>query len=211
MGVMTGKALNVMLGVNQLRAIAIQAPTSMNIGKRDLVHGIHQISGTADAEFVAATSSLRIFGSTDGAGLFLPWLSGQRDMTSGASYDLGSVTPPIASTDKISWVVTGPFSGCHAYTFESTGGYSFAHFTTAAASETICRSIPEQVVGVKAQLPGGTGTVKENIHVTPVGMSFGWVFWMRTDSGWQRRIIRTSQPNQGLANIQKVESAVAIS
>jgi hypothetical protein len=66
------------------------------------------------------------------------------------------------------------------------------------------------VAGVKAQLPGSTGTVKDSIHVTPVGMSFGWVFWMRTGSGWERRIIRTSLAHQGFANIISVESAVPI-
>ena len=92
---------------------------------------VTQQAHRVDAAWDNAQKRLTISLSGAGPGYWIPYLgNGSKIQVGMAQTDkrgLGAYTPVIAAGGAISWVITGPFSGCSSAAFAPAGGKVFAH------------------------------------------------------------------------------------
>jgi hypothetical protein len=147
----------------------------------------HRIDATWDATHKRLTLNT----NAAGEGYWIPYLGNGAGALAGmaqtALRGLGAYTPAVAAGGGISWVVTGPFSGCHHASFTAGGNKVFAHVITPAdgyTSDTVANQLTNIAAQVGAAVPGAgqTGQVVN-------GAGEGFVFWMRVAGSWYRRIV----------------------
>ena len=189
---LTSAALSAALGLVKtfsLPTASFRTPATVGVG--NFKQGVKQTDFLADGE-ITAVNTLSIYPDSSGqGGLFLPWLTHQETSPGSVttSYtDLGSFTRPIARTSALSWVVTGPFTGCHAAVYSSGQGLTFCHLVTGKKDQFPEPSI--QGTGIAAAVGGGTQISSTPLSPSPnLGDAQGYCFWMRLGTGWQQRTI----------------------
>ena len=170
--------IKMLLGTGKL-----EAPVGLDRSKvadNNVVEHINMIDAASDANG-GVTLSL----SSTGSGYWIPYLGNGIDVSTADTVPrgLGTFTPPIPSGSGISWVATGPFSGCRAVVFKPSAGLVFAHVIT-PASGTECASVRDQVKSISSKLgclDPGDGIVPE--YTTGAG----YAFWLRIQGQWYYR------------------------
>lgn len=140
------------------------------------------------ATWTAGTGSLAITIDNTGEGYWIPYLGNGANLVqeNDQQKGLGTFTPAIPAGSAISWVATGPFSGCHAVAFNPGAGPVFAHVITPAPNYP-CDTVPVQVTNISTSLgcPNpGAGFVPEYT------VGAGFVFWTRIQGQWWVREVQ---------------------
>ncbi len=144
-----------------------------------------------DAAWDAVNRRLTLSISAVGEGYWIPYIGNGAANLAGvaqtAGRGLGTYTPVIAAGGPISWVVTGPFSGCSSASFTAPAGKVFAHLISPAEGYT-ADTLANQEANIAAQInpaapPAG--------HVQQVvsGNGEGYVFWTYFGGSWYRRVV----------------------
>jgi hypothetical protein len=197
---MTGAEINSKLergvlgrgAIRQLRGefYQLQAPSDSTFSQGVVDSVTRQATGI-DAAWDAKDNALTLRISFGGPGLWIPYLgNGVKSKLVGVAqtlnHGLGTYTPPLVSGGAISWVVTGPFSGCTAATFSPTGAKVFAHIITPGGGRT-CDAVPNQIANIATQV--NAPEPKDHALFTPNGPGVGYVFWTYLSGGWYRRVL----------------------
>jgi hypothetical protein len=144
-----------------------------------------------DAVWNDTEKKLTLSPSVTGEGYWIPYIgngaseSALTGMAQTKGRGLGTYTRATAA--GISWVVTGPFTGCYTASFSTPNGKSFAHVVTPDPPYT-ADGVPNQVANIATQLgitAADAGSLKQVLN--PAGE--GFVFWTRIGAAWYRRVI----------------------
>lgn len=147
----------------------------------------------------------------DATGYWLPWIEAiqvGKDVMS-----IGTYTPPIQMDDAISWVATGPFSGCFAAHFIGKNDeVVFAHVVTVGMKQFKAASVKDQMEDISNQSKNKMDVKKKSkkkIASEEGNAGFHFVFWMRDGEGWVRQVLSVSRPND-MAPISSIAVAERI-
>jgi len=146
----------------------------------------HRIDAAWDGVHKRLTLSL----NAAGEGYWIPYVGNGAvnliGMAQTARRGLGTYTPVIAAGGPVSWVVTGPFSGCSSAAFSTPGGMVFAHLISPATGYT-ADTLANQETNVAAQVAAAppTGHVQQVLS----GTGEGYVFWTYFNATWYRRVV----------------------
>lgn len=149
----------------------------------------HQI----DAVWNGAQKSLTLSQSATGEGYWIPYIgNGAHNAPVGVAVTLlrglGTYTPTVTLGGNISWVATGPFSGCSSASFTALNGdMVFAHLSTPPAGYT-ADTLPNQVANIAAQT-GFPAPAAAGIQQVLSGRGLGYVFWTYIGAAWYRRVV----------------------
>lgn len=171
----------------------MQRPSDANFtrGVADSVtEQYHRIRADWDAQQKKLTLSLH----NAGHGYWIPYLGNGAGALAGvaqtAGRGLGTYTAPLGPGGPVTWVATGPFSGCSLATFSPAGGNKvFAHVITPAAGYT-ADTVVNQVANIAAQVNSpapAQGAVQQVVSAH----GEGFVFWTLVNGVWRRRVIYT--------------------
>lgn len=157
----------------------LQAP-----GVQDSVsQQVHRV----DARWSEPQKSLEIFQSNTGPWYCIPYLGKGIPNVGTPGRGLGTYTPLIAPGGAISWVITGPFSGCHAMTFSSGAHKAFAHVVTVSNGPGIYTAAPvdTQIADIEQML---NARLRDRER-PDTGGRWGFVLWTYIDNVWYRRTV----------------------
>lgn len=170
---------------------SLQIPSDLNF-QHGVADSVTEQYHRIDAAWNNSTKTLTLGLNGGGPGYFIPFIGNGAAQLAGvaqtASRGLGSYTPVIARGGGISWVVTGPFSGCYTADFFAPGGKVFAHLATVGVGYT-ADTVHNQVTNIAAQVNAhvpGHGHLKQVL-----GPGEGYVFWTKIQGSWYRRVIYT--------------------
>lgn len=168
----------------------IQAPSD-SMYSMGVVDSVTRQANRVDAVWDKKHKRLTIRRNCTGPGYWIPYLgNGPKHpigMAQTPGRGLGTYTPPVILGGPISWVVTGPFSGCTAASFSPGGGKVFAHVITPAdgsTADTVSNQISNIATRVGAPIPGPDVATK-----ILSGVGEGFVFWLLINGVWYRRIM----------------------
>ena len=182
---MNGEQLNQYLergfgGTTLIRKLAFESlnmqlnrPSDMN-ANRGVPDSVTEQYHRVDASWDAGTSTLTVSKEITGPGYWIPYLGNGIPNVGTHLRGLGTYTPIVPAT-TISWVATGPFSGCHAYVFTPL---RFAHVITPAGGYSA-----DAVANQRNNIPGAVragGLVRR-------GRGDAFVFWTHLRGGWYQR------------------------
>ncbi|WP_263384011.1 hypothetical protein [Granulicella arctica] len=144
-----------------------------------------------DAAWDSKTGTMTLSKNAAGEGLWIPYVGNGASVSAGIAQmskrGLGTYTPTVLGGGGISWVVTGPFSGCHSAVFSVGNDKVFAHIVTQASGYT-ADTVANQVANIALQLgiPAPAATAYPQVAS---GLGEGFVFWMRIGATWYRRVV----------------------
>ena len=181
-------------------ALNVPSDLSWATGVKDSVSKqFHRVNITPDAK----KGDLSVAAAVGGAGYWVPYLgNGANNAPVGFAHTLhrglGSYTDLVKAGGDITWVATGPFSGCTSLSIRDTTNDSIvcAHVITPADKYT-ADTIVNQTNNIEAQT--GIATANRNVDshvVTPpdgLEVNAGYVFWMyeTKNNRWVRRVVWT--------------------
>jgi hypothetical protein len=190
-----------LMGSYDIRLL-VANPDWMNLGwpsdpnfAQGAVNSVTQQSHRIDAEWNDHDRSLTIIrtNSQNSPGLWIPWLGQGFATLAGVNQmqnrGLGTYTPGIDPGGPISWVATGPFSGCYSVAFRpNAGNVVFAHVITPTEGYTADLPIGNQINNIAAQV-GAPGAILNSIQKVTSANAHGFVFWTLLDGLWWRRVV----------------------
>jgi len=171
---------------------ALETPTDMTFAN-GVNDSVTQQDRRVEATWDSTHNRLTIQAAAAGDGLWIPYLgNGMRNAVGVAQtpdHGLGTYTRAIGA-GGVSWVATGPFSGCYAVTFTAGGGKVFAHIITPAHNHTAADPVTQAVdiateIGAIPPAPGELAAHQIS------GVGIGFIFWTRIKGVWWRRVINT--------------------
>ncbi len=154
-----------------------------------VVDSVTEQAHRIDAVWDNPNKRLTLHSHIAGHGYWIPYLGNGSQVSVGmaqtALRGLGAYTPTILVGGPISWVVTGPFSGCSSVSFTvGGGGKVFAHAITPAHNYT-ADTVANQVINIAAQ----TASVAGAPQTVTGGAGEGFVFWAYINATWYRRVV----------------------
>jgi hypothetical protein len=174
---------------------------------------VTQQANRIDAAWDNAQKKLTLSLNPAGPGYWIPYIGNGVPTRDGIPYvavgvaqtakrGLGAYTP-VVGAGAISWVATGPFSGCSLADYSAAAGRVFAHLISPAEGYTAA-TIATQNADIAAQTgaPAAAGIHLQQV-VNPVGE--GYVFWTLVGANWYRRIIYVAA-----GNVTQVDTKVQI-
>lgn len=135
-----------------------------------------KLSAKVGADFDAVTRRLVLTRDENGHGYWLPFVDGYH----GRDVKVATYTPDVRPGDGISWVVTGPFSGCRAATFAQGVSRVFAHLVTGEHAGALD-------VQVDAIQRATLSHLQESRPIRARGAAATYVLWTLLDRAWWRR------------------------
>jgi hypothetical protein len=159
----------------------LEEPADLS-AKSGVTDSVTEQAHLVDATWSEANKTLTIARATAGKGYWIPYLGNGIPGVGTDKRGLGTYSPAVGSGSTISWVATGPFSGCYAVALSGTAGMVFAHVITAASGYT-CEK-PEQQLADIAQT---VGAQNPGLGQKASGNGLGFVFWTRIKGVWYRR------------------------
>lgn len=164
----------------------LEAPSDMTCAN-GVNDSVTQQQRRVDAVWDSKHNKLTISNTPAGPGLWIPYLGNGMPNPVGVAVTrlrgLGTYTDIIGA--GVSWVATGPFTGCYAVTFTPPGGKVFAHIITPAREYT-ADTPANQATNIANQV----GAPTPNLAGSQV--KGGYVFWTRIKGLWWRRVIHTA-------------------
>jgi hypothetical protein len=187
----------------------LQVPSDRTFS-HGVVDSVTQQATGIDAVWDNKENALTLRISFGGPGLWIPYLGNGAAEAKGVAqtvaFGLGTYTPPLVGGGVVSWVVTGPFTGCTAATFSPSASKVFAHIITPAPAHP-CDTVPNQIANIAAKV--GAPVPTGNAVIRPMLAGEVFVFWMYLGSGWYRRLLWAVQ-GAGCMTVLGVEKKVQV-
>ena len=170
--------------------LALQTPSDLDFAEGTL-DSVTEQSYRIDGAWDKSTKTLTLSKNVGGSGLWIPYVGNGSVKAVGiaqmARRGLGTYTPIVEGGGGISWVVTGPFSGCHSAVFSSGNDKVFAHIVTAGDGYT-ADSVANQVEAIANSMGIPVPPATDYPKVS-AGAGEGFVFWTRIGATWYRRVV----------------------
>jgi len=170
----------------------LQAPSDATFAN-GVADSVTEQAHRVDAAWNAAQNRLTISATPAGPGYFIPYIGNGSPNLVGMAQTLkrglGAYTPVVgAGGPVISWVLTGPFSGCSTVAFSPlAGGRVFAHVITPSTGYT-ADTVANQVANIAGQV-GAPAPVAGAVQRVSGGLGEGYVFWTLYNGAWWRRVV----------------------
>ena len=168
----------------------LQRPSDLTFAQ-GVVDSVTEQTNQIDAVWDGAHNRLTLSLNAAGHGYWIPYVGNGAanliGMAHTAGRGLGTYTPVVAPGGPISWVVTGPFSGCSSASFIAPAGMVFAHLITPGRGYT-ADTVANQTTNVAAQVNPVAPPAGQIQQVTG-GNGEGYVFWTYFNAVWYRRVV----------------------
>lgn len=143
-----------------------------------------------DADWDDNNKILSLVQANAGPGLWIPWIESSPQTYTGAGKTpgrgLGTYTPVL--DPNITWVASGPFSGCYAVSFygAALNHWVFAHIVTSTPTSPYpTDTVDNQIANISNQ----TGLPVRKRQLITVNGGSGFIFWTLRNGTWCRRVI----------------------